>query len=91
MDKYIKNAAIYLAIKNEKEDNYFISNKIEKIKQCCKREDMKINHIFVNYDNGQNCKDLREKLKKEKIDVLIINNDEKINEIDDIEIEKVII
>ena len=40
MDKFIKNAAIYLTIKSEKEDNYFIFQKIKRMKECCKRKDI---------------------------------------------------
>ena len=95
MDKNIKNAAIYLAVKSEKEDNYFISQKIEKMKQCCRRKDIEVNHIFVNYENGQDdflktyLKHLEEQIKTENIEVLITEDTENSFIIDNLEIEKV--
>ncbi len=49
MDKFIKNAAIYLRIINSKEDNYFISQKIKKIEQYCRRKDIQIKDVFLVY------------------------------------------
>ena len=40
MDKFIKNAAIYLTIKSEKENNYFILQKINRMKKCYEIKDI---------------------------------------------------
>ncbi len=92
MDKFIRNSAIYLEIKNKKEDNYFIFQKIKKIKECCKRKDIKIKHNFLVYQNQENFDSqqyLMNQIKKYKIDLLIIEDGEFSPYIENVEIEKV--
>lgn len=95
MDKFINNAAIYLTIKNEKEDNYFIFQKIKKIKECCKRKNIQIKHNFLVYKNQE--KDFEEnkylmnQIKINQINLLIIEEGEDVPYLGNVEIEKVTI
>lgn len=95
MDKFIKNAAIYLTIKSEKEDNYFIFQKIKRMKECCKRKDIEIKHTFIVYKNQkENFKEnqyLIDQIKRNEINLLIIEDSEDVSQIGEVEIEKVII
>ncbi len=95
MDKFIKNAAIYLTIKSEKENNYFISQKIKKIKECCKRKDIEIKHTFiVDKNQNGNLKEnqyLMNQIKRNQINLLIIEDSEDVSQIEEVEIEKVTI
>ena len=74
MDKFIKNAAIYLTIKSKKENNYFVLQKINKMKECCERKEYLMNQ-----------------LKRNQIDLLIIEDSEDISQIGEVEIEKITI
>ena len=95
MDKFIKNAAIYLVIKNEKEDNYFIFQKIRKIKECFKRKNIKIKHNFLVYKNQDENMEIKQylmnQIKKNQIDLLIIEEGEELPYLGNVEIEKVMI
>ena len=95
MDKFIKNAAIYLVIKNEKEDNYFIFQKIEKIRECFKRKNIKIKHNFLVYKNQDENMEIKQylmnQIKKNQIDLLIIEEGEELPYLGNVEIEKVMI
>ncbi len=95
MDKFIKNAAIYLTIKSKKENNYFILQKINRMKECCERKDIEIKHIFIVCKNQKrNFKEnqyLMNQLKRNQIDLLIIENSEDISQIGEVEIEKITI
>lgn len=89
MDK-LKNAAIYLVKKSEKEDSYFISQKIKRIIENCKRKDIEIIGIFIDFQDkeGQE-KYLKEQIKENKIQILIIEESEMISLQEKIEIERV--
>ena len=95
MDKFIKNAAIYLVIKNEKEDNYFIFQKIRKIRKCFKRKNIKIKHNFLVYKNQYENIEIKQylmnQIKKNQIDLLIIEEGEELPYLGNVEIEKVMI
>lgn len=94
MDKFVKNAAIYLAVKSEKEDYYFISEKLKKMKECCTKKDIEITQVFI-VSGIENVKEkwgnLKEQIKKNKIQVLVVEEKEEILLLDEVEIEEVYI
>jgi len=87
MDKLLKKAAIYLVVTDKKEDNYFISEKIKRIKEKCERNDTKITHVFVNFFNLENnyLECLYNNIRKYDIDILI--TEEENLELEGIELE----
>ncbi len=95
MDNFIKNAAIYLIIKNEKEDNYFISQKINRIKESFKRKNVKIQHYFLVYkcqeENFEMNQYIMNQIKKNQIDLLIVEDGEDVPYLKNVGIEKVMI
>lgn len=95
MDKFINNAAIYLTIKSEKENNYFIFQKIKRMKECCERKDIEIKHIFLVRKNQKgNFKEnqyLMNQIKRNQINLLITEDSEDVSQIGEVEIEKITI
>lgn len=93
MDKFIKNAAIYLTIKSSKEDNYFISQKIKRIEEYCRKKNIQINHTFIVYKDQQEnfCESqfLEDQIEKNQIQLLIIEESESVSKLGKVEIEKV--
>lgn len=93
MDKFINHAAIYLTIKNEKENNYFIFQKIKRMKEYCERKDIEIKHIFVVRKNQKGAfkekQYLMNQIKRNQINLLIIEDSEDVSQIEEIKIEKI--
>lgn len=97
MDKFSKNAAIYLVRKNEKEDGNFLTQKIKKLERNCQRNDIEMKEIFIATEmetkekNLKQWESLKEQIKKHQIEVLIVEEEEDVLPLDAVEIEKVAI
>ena len=95
MDKFTKNAAICLVIKSEKEDNYFIKQKIRKMKELCMKEEVEIMNTFIliKSDEQKNIQSqyqyLMKQIKNEQIQVLFVEEIEDNMQLGDIEIKKI--
>ena len=86
MNKSIKNAAIYLKVKSEKEDNYFISQKIDMMKEVCMENDLTVTDVYMNYGMStlNFFKKYIKEMKEKQIKVLITEESEQLLSIIDI-------